>query len=704
VRDELARLLASPVFAHAERLSEFLRFVVEGSLGGQGGQLKETTIGVEVYGRDPGYEPRVEPIVRTEARRLRAKLDEYYQTLGQDDPVTIRLPKGAYVAHFEIRPVPCPVPAPVPVAVAPPQVRVGLRRWAIGCLGVCVLLGLYISLRPGTVPPLPVVRPLTSYPGYEFQPALSPDGKQFAFVYDGESNNFDIYVKLLDAGTALRLTTNPALDLHPTWSPDGRYLAFLRVSPAKQEIFVVPAMGGAERKIAEITSAAAAWQEEGSAMHNTGPAWSPDGGYLAVGDRPDIEGPDAVYLYSVDTGKRRKLTAPDSESIGDSMPVFSPDGRQIAFVRTASQRGIMDIFVIPLSGSGEKRLTWDRKTISGLTWSTGRRLLFSSNRSGGTMIWSIPAKGGTPEPLTIAGRSVRDVTASPDGSRVLYTDRVQNSNIWRVDLTAGQAAAPQQILASTGRNDSLQYSPDGRRIVFGSDRSGSYDLWTANADGSNLLQITNFGGLPVGTPRWSPDGRQIVFDAVKDGRSVIYRIDSNGGQPQLFLEDPGDAMMPTWARDGQAIYFVSRREGNARSIWKKLVRGGAPVEIAHGTVGDAIESPDGRFIYYSDGEDGIWQASSDGKDAHRIPELSEVHDRRYCAVTRTGIYFLRNSKPPCKIQFYDFATGRIASVATMAKRPALGTPSLSVSPDDHWLLYAQVDTIGSDIMMLTGLR
>src|SRR5262249_2576316 len=82
VRRQLTVILASPEFAQAERLGEFLRFVVETCLDGRGQQLKETVIGVEVYHRDPAYDPRTEPIVRTEARRLRAKLDEYYEASG----------------------------------------------------------------------------------------------------------------------------------------------------------------------------------------------------------------------------------------------------------------------------------------------------------------------------------------------------------------------------------------------------------------------------------------------------------------------------------------------------------------------------------------------------------------------------------------------------------------------------------------------
>ena len=682
--------------------------MVDAGLHDHADRLKESVIGVEVYRRDPSYDPRTEPIVRTEARRLRAKLDEYYQTLGPHDPVRIDLPKGGYVPRFEFRPAPAPEPIREPEAPRapdpppPPPPRRSRLPWVAAACLVGAVAVLYLLLRPASPALWTVVTPLTSYPGDEFQPALSPDGKQFAFVYNAESDNYDIYVKLLDTGTPLRLTTNPAHDVHPAWSPDGRYIAFLRVSPTRKELFVVPSLGGAERKIADISAAEAAWSAEASVMHDPGPAWSPDGLYLAIGDRQGSDGSDAIYLIELATGKRRKLTSPDPASIGDSRPAFSPDGRRLAFVRTSSQRGIMDVFSVPVEGGAEKQLTNDRKTIGGLTWASSSRILFSSNRAGGNTLWSMPARGGRPDQVLIAGRGVRHVAASADGTRVLYTDRIQNSNIWRVKLASGHAGPPERFLASTGRNDSPQYSPDGRRIVFGSDRSGWYEIWTANADGSNLLQLTSFRGLPVGSPRWSPDGREIVFDAVKDGRSVLYRMDSNGGQPQLFVEDAGDAMMPTWSRDGRSIYFSTRREGSALTLWKKPAGGGALKEIMRDGSGDALESADGREFICSDIVDGIRESTGDGAGVHLIPALAAARTRRYCAVTSRGIYFLRSQEPP-EIDFYDFATRQTTALAVMSATPVSGTPSLTASPDDQWLLYAQVDAKGSDIMMLTGL-
>src|SRR5215470_4069017 len=100
VRKQLDRVLSSPGFARNERLSRFLRFVVQQHLDGKTGEIKESLVGIEVFGRAPGYDTRSDSVVRTEAAKLRSRLTEYYVNEGASDPVVIELPKGGYTPVF----------------------------------------------------------------------------------------------------------------------------------------------------------------------------------------------------------------------------------------------------------------------------------------------------------------------------------------------------------------------------------------------------------------------------------------------------------------------------------------------------------------------------------------------------------------------------------------------------------------------------
>jgi adenylate cyclase len=138
VRVQLDRLVTSDGFANADRMSGFLRFVVERALAGEADQVKEYTIGVAVFGRSEEYDPRLDSIVRVEARRLRTKLDEYYAGGGRHDPIVIEMPRGSYVPTFARR-------APA-AAVAPPAPPRSTSRWTPGLIAAAVAVVLALPI------------------------------------------------------------------------------------------------------------------------------------------------------------------------------------------------------------------------------------------------------------------------------------------------------------------------------------------------------------------------------------------------------------------------------------------------------------------------------------------------------------------------------------------------------------------------------
>jgi TolB-like protein len=145
IRLQLDRIVGSSMFANADRMTSFLRFVVERALAGEGDQLKEYVVGVAVFGRTDDYDPRLDSIVRVEARRLRTKLDEYYAGDGRDDAVAIRIPRGSYVPVFERRET---VPVASPIVPADTKPTIARRNWRPGltALALVLLAALPLSL------------------------------------------------------------------------------------------------------------------------------------------------------------------------------------------------------------------------------------------------------------------------------------------------------------------------------------------------------------------------------------------------------------------------------------------------------------------------------------------------------------------------------------------------------------------------------
>ncbi|HEX4592681.1 MAG TPA: tetratricopeptide repeat protein [Bryobacteraceae bacterium] len=141
IRAALEKILASPGFATADRISRFLRYTVEETLNGQTDKLKESLLGIDVFGRKPSYDPRVDAVVRTEAVKLRARLREYYESEGREDEIVIDLPKGGYIPAFRHREKQLPEPAP-PVAAEPNHVR----RWQPALATILVVAILATSI------------------------------------------------------------------------------------------------------------------------------------------------------------------------------------------------------------------------------------------------------------------------------------------------------------------------------------------------------------------------------------------------------------------------------------------------------------------------------------------------------------------------------------------------------------------------------
>jgi len=542
--------------------------------------------------------------------------------------------------------------------------------------------------------------PFTTFSGTADHPAFSPDGNQIAFTWDGgNSKNLDLYIKLIGAGTPLRLTVDPAEDVSPAWSPDGRYLAFIRRSATENGIFIIPALGGPERKLGQT-------EPNLSKL-----SWSPDGKFLAVIDRASPQERYSIFLLSVEDGKKQRLTSPP-ESFADTFPAFSPDGQTMAFIRTSSFSS-EDIYLISTRGGNTRRLTADERRVHSFTWTAdSSEIVFSSNRGGGFSLWRVTVSGGKPERVAVTGQNAYSPAISRQGNRLAYNVSFIDSNIWRLDRAsaanqaAGQQRSPTKLISSTRQDHSPQFSPDGKKIVFTSDRSGNEGLWVCESDGSHPVQLTFFDGTIGGTPRWSPDGQQIVFDARPAGNSDIYVVSAEGGKPHPLTLETSHDVIPSWSRDGRWIYFCSNRSGEFQT-WKVPTAGGPAIQVTKQGGFEAFESPDGKLLYYTKGRGpgGIWQVPVTGGEERQVPELLDAGYWRYWAVLDEGIYFVApvaSARPA--IKFFSFATRRVMQLGVLERDPLHGPPGLTVSADGRWILYAQADQSISDIMLVENFR
>jgi Tol biopolymer transport system component len=330
--------------------------------------------------------------------------------------------------------------------------------------------------------------------------SLSPDDRQLAFASTGSGgDNWDLWLTMVGESEARRLTSDAANDLAPAWSPDGKQIAFVR-SPANQpivktpgQVYLVSPMGGPERRLADFPT--------GYQL-----AWSPDGRWLAA-TRLRAEGETAresggIQLLDVATGEARPLTFPKAPAT-DLQPAFSPESRSLAYVscENASFASSCDVYVLPLDRElrpqgPSTRLTRAGFLGRGLTWTRdGRSVIYGTWGGAHSRLWRVSADGSRPpERVELATGGVAPV-AGHSLDRLVFSRVVFDVRINR--LRPGAPETP--FIQSTMIDWNPQYSPEGRRVAFQSERAEERnEIWLSDADGANATRLTRGPGRDRG--------------------------------------------------------------------------------------------------------------------------------------------------------------------------------------------------------------
>jgi Tol biopolymer transport system component len=253
---------------------------------------------------------------------------------------------------------------------------------------------------------------------------------------------------------------------------------------------------------------------------------------------------------------------------------------------------------LPLVGGQLKRLTFDNASDSPAWTSDGREIIFVSQSGGRGKLFRVSASAGLPELLGV-GANGTDLSISRKGNRLAYVEQAYNVDIWRIEIPGfqGKGSRSVKLISSSQGDFNPQYSPDGKRIVFVSDRSeGTLEIWICDSDGRNSRQLTSVpGSITNGSPRWSPDSRFIVFDSYVKSVANVFVVSAEGGSPRRVTDEAGDGFLPSWSKDGHWIYFCSNHSGNYQ-IWKMRVEGGKAIRVTQNGGFEPIESVEGKTL------------------------------------------------------------------------------------------------------------
>jgi Tol biopolymer transport system component len=536
------------------------------------------------------------------------------------------------------------------------------------------------------------IRPLTSGPGWESRPDISPDGQWVMYSeseLDGSTSR--MVLQGVDGLHREVLEAAPDFNLRPVFAPDGKRLAFLHYTKERCELRLRSIPGGAGRRIADCAMAVP-----------SSPAWSEDQASIVFA-APNAPGSAAgLSMIDVNTGAIRVLTQPQQVQGPDRDAEFVPGRAAITFVRGFD--GEQKLLYLDLGAKSAEPVEWiNGGRLQGHAWSPdGRQLLVATDQPGYRTLVLFDAQGK--ETAVLNARGARYPAWSRNGDLVFELAQY-DANIWRLSLDSPDVA-PVAVIASTRYDATPVLSADGTRLAFVSTRNDFEQIFVANADGSAQQKLPMPDGQRWSRPSFSPDGKSLLVTGYDEhNRHGIYRHDLDSGR-NLHLRHLGDdASAAVFAEDGRSVFFLRLGENQLRDLWRAGIDAESlSAAVAGGEGVDQFALDGDTLLLSAVAEPGFRVLSASGAIApQRI--LADVEPITRFAWTLRGRYLYASvaENNAAVLKRWDIDTGASQTLASGVSADAVGA-SLQVSEDGRTLWFARTDSLSIDVMYLPAQR
>lgn len=528
---------------------------------------------------------------------------------------------------------------------------------------------------------------LTSRPGPETQPALSPDGAMLAYAMPPDTADAApaIFLQAAQPTPPRQLTMPPEghSDHLPRWSPDGRQLMFARIDDKGAcELQRVPVSGGAARVVGRCDRINGRYD------------WLPDGGGVIAGLKPEAQGRAArLSILRLDSGRWQAMSYAAGPDDVDFDARFSPDGSQLVFRRGLSHS---DLWLMPAAGGTPSRLTQLRGSINGWDWTPDGRALLVGFVGNTSRLYRHDLASGRTRALARFSGSGLDVAAR--GNAMVFTIDDARVAMFRYPLPLREGARPEPLFASTGKDVLPSPSPDGRWVAFHSDRSRDARLWLGEPGNPDHLRMID-GFVPISRhpPQWSDDGRRLLvigeaIHAEAGAGARLYEIDVASGRATSLAQE-GVPYFAQYLPERQLLLLVDR--GAGRLSLRILDTATAPQRvIAHmDDVGEARFDPaSGDVFFVRSSGPGLWRTGRDLRLPRRVDETQPTaYWARRWAVREGRPFVLRTAAPACLASWRWLGEPGPTDVGCL-DRERRGLPALApvVSRDGKWLYATMV--------------
>ncbi len=541
---------------------------------------------------------------------------------------------------------------------------------------------------------------VTQLPGRELYARPAPDGSKFAFMHVSQAGSQDLYVQSLEdtAGDALKFTAENTSNFSPTWAPDSRHLAYIRIDDQSDvcDVVVRDMDLGTEVVIGQCLD-----------RHENTLSWSPDGRLLVYRKDDPTQG-QGLYVKVMSSNFRpteelvdRRLSCVDC-SFTDQEVSWSPDSKRLAVTRTRNSMS-EDVHLFDLEAWEFQRLTFDEPSIEGHTWDkAGENILYVSDKhSLNRRIWVVNIESRRKRELGIEGAG--HPSYLPDYESIIFYRRRAQSYIAGIVIGDADSASsiPAPIVQTSGTERNPAYSSVNNRLAFYSNRSGFNEIWVADPDGSNSVQLTHLNSSAK-DPSWSPAGDKIAFVVYdNDIESAQVRIlDLASGATKTVAKGFHDIGAPTWASDGESLIVPIWRTKRDLDLWRVNVDGNQLVRLTHNGAEFGRESPSGDQLYFSkSGSRGLFRLDfSDGTETRVINDMVSTGYGNWTWAEDGQILYSRRKGGHSEIVKFDIESQRKEVVLKHPGRVVHRFGMLSYSPRERMLYFTHREPQQIDIL------
>ena len=529
---------------------------------------------------------------------------------------------------------------------------------------------------------------LTEKKGLHLSPTISSNGQLVAYTERNDTDQkFTLILQSVPSKSIIFKSSDHYGDYEsPVFSPNNKFLAFINKESGHVFLSTLDIKNHVIKNIYQMSDKA-----------NPQIDWSPDGQWLVFNDRDQNTNSYNLYMYNLDQGEVKQIT---NSGLNEINPSFSSDGSKIAFIQKENVNIRANINVLDLKSGHSKVIKKIPYGVYDLDWSEdGKSILYTSSDGFDTFIHKLSLSDRS---ITqISNQNFYQLSINSNQNQLVASSYSSDDNIWMKRLSS-DSSMMKPVVNSNRYELKGVISPDGIKMAYVSDISGSFQVWEFDFETKSSRQLTRIEGRNIYDKlSWSPNGKHILTSVKNADFNQILLISPDSNNSEVVINDQFVNQFPEF-NSNSTFHFISNRSGS-NELWifdlaeKKLNK---LSNISHDLAYAKLNPTDSSVYFTQVGLEGLWKSKISGGTATKI--LCPITKRDYDSweLFEDGIYYIDRFSDPATVSYLDFESGEQKTLFHLPSNNHTYNTKISVSTDRSSIVFNQIDHFESDIVLL----